>query len=286
MKSVSYIIPNYNGRKLLEKNLPDVIRSMNDQDELVVIDDASSDDSVEWMQSQYLLDKQETNSKEYCQWRNLSFQFENKTIIVQLIMNAQNLRFAASCNRAIRLSSYELLFLLNSDVVPDCDILSYLVPHFDQDDVFAVGCLERDPLENGEVKSGKNVLVFERGMFIHSKAEEFSSGPTAWVSGGSGMFDKSKWDMLHGFDVAFSPAYWEDVDISFRARKNGWKVLFESNALVQHHHESTNSDAFGQKKIQKMSWKNAQYFTWKNSSFAQKLQYLLWKPYWMIKMLG
>jgi glycosyltransferase involved in cell wall biosynthesis len=45
MSSVSVVIPNYNGKHLLEKHLPSVLSSMRSGDELLIIDDASTDDS-------------------------------------------------------------------------------------------------------------------------------------------------------------------------------------------------------------------------------------------------
>ena len=80
------------------------------------------------------------------------------------------------------------------------------------------------------------------------------------------------------------PAYWEDVDICFRAKSGAGNLcLKRSNSF--HEHETTNKEAFGQEKINHVSWKNAQAFTWKNGNLLQKLQYLVWKPYWLINKL-
>jgi GT2 family glycosyltransferase len=178
----------------------------------------------------------------------------------------------------VRSAQHDLIFLINSDVAPRKNTLRHLTPYFIDKSVFAVGPLE---VEHGK-KSGKNKLWFERGMFIHSKADNFKSGSTAWVSGGSGLFDKHKWLAIGGFDKLFYPAYWEDIDLSFQARKKGWQVLFEAKAIVDHNHETTNATVFGQRKMEKMSWRNANKFVWKNGDFWQKLAHLLWKPYWWV----
>ena len=47
--SVSTIIPTYNGRKLLEQHLPTVLRALRDGDELIIVDDASQDESSNWL---------------------------------------------------------------------------------------------------------------------------------------------------------------------------------------------------------------------------------------------
>src|SRR5690606_24971349 len=132
---------------------------------------------------------------------------------------------------------------------------------------------------------GKNVLWFEKGLFQHSKANNFESGETAWASGGSALFSIKKWLVLGGFDDLFYPAYWEDVDLSYRARQNGWKVLFNANAVVYHKHETTNTTVFGNKMIENISWSNSFKFAWKHSNILQKLQFMVWYPYWQLQRL-
>ncbi|MEN8252826.1 MAG: glycosyltransferase family 2 protein [Patescibacteria group bacterium] len=249
MKSVSIIIPSYNGKKLLEKHLPAVTACMRKGDELLIIDDASSDDTVQWLK----------NKKN-----------------IKVISNKKNLRFAATVNKAVKLAKHDLVFLINNDVAPHKDCLKYLLTHFDDKKTFAVGCQE---IEEAGILGGKNKLEFKRGIFVHSRAKEFSSGETAWASGGSAIFDRKKWLKLKGFDLDYYPAYWEDIDLSFRARRKNWKIFFESKAKVDHKHETTNKMAFGIRKMRIMSVKNSLVFLWKNASFLQKLMHLLWLPY-------
>ena len=112
------------------------------------------------------------------------------------------MRFAAAANMGVLYSKNDLILLLNNDVKPSKKVRSELVEHFTDPLVFGVGCLEYERNKDGE-KSGKNKLWFERGLFMHSKADDMFSGKTAWVSGGSGMFDKEKWMFLNGFDKRF-----------------------------------------------------------------------------------
>lgn len=270
MKHVSVIIPNYNGRELLEKNLASVFEMMQDGNELVIADDNSTDDSWEWLIKKFGNE-------------NTTFTFKQKKLQILLIKNPQNLRFAANVNHAVEHSHHPLILLLNSDVAPHSDVLQHLLPYFNDPKVFAVGCLEQENHDGKIISGGKNTLWFQRGVFLHSRAKKFDSGETAWVSGGSGMFDKQKWQELGGFDKRFYPAYWEDIDLSFQAKKRGWKVLFESKAIVDHDHEVTNNDVFGQQKIEEMSWQNLRKFFQKNANFSQRVQNLLWKPYWLFR---
>jgi GT2 family glycosyltransferase len=287
MPHVSIIIPNYNGQRLLERHLPSVFEMIQSGDEVCIVDDASTDTSVAWLTERFGLNKSEKRKDlhgSFEVWRGTYVLPNAKKVFLCLIPNPKNLRFAANCNRGVRVAQFELIFLLNSDVRPYADALSYLLPHFEDSKVFAVGCLEQEPGQDKEtIWGGKNVLWFEKGLFVHSRASSFESGETAWVSGGSGVFDKEKWLQLGGFNEEFAPAYWEDIDLSFRARKKDWKVLFESRAKVDHNHESTNSDVFGKRKMQKMSWRNADKFVEKNGTFWQRRLHTFWKLYWWWK---
>lgn len=270
-KKVSCVVPTFNGLSLIQANLPAVLSCLRDGDELVIVDDASNDGTVSWLQEELKLPS-----------LNGVYKKGKKKINVQLLVNEKNLRFIQSANRGVLVAQNQLIFLLNNDVSPYRDALKYLVEYFDDSDVFAVGCLELESA-NGQKKSGKNRLWFDRGIYMHSRSADLISGETAWVSGGSGLFDKSKWLELGGFDRDYQPAYWEDIDLSFRARRKGWRVLFENKSVVHHHHESTNLDVFGRKKIEKISWRNAHRFVWKNGKWWQKLLNLFWRPYWFYK---
>ncbi len=262
MKPVTILIPTYNGRHLLEKNLPAVVKCARKGDELMIVDDASTDDTIEWLMNTFKLPS-------------------SLDLTLTIIKNETNLRFGASVNRGVTKAQHDYIFLLNNDVSPEPDALKHLLPHFDDKTVFAVGCKEIER-EHGENIGGKNKLWFERGLFMHARADEFSTGETSWASGGSALYDKQKWLALGGFDQDYYPAYWEDVDLSFRARKRGWKVLFSAEAVVHHNHESTNSDVFGQKRIDDISWRNGNRFAWKNGTLGQRISHLLWKSYWLI----
>lgn len=278
-KAVSVVIPTFNGLELLQENLASVFSALRSGDEVVIVDDTSTDGTVAWLCETYHLEKA-ASTADFDHWRGTV----NKPVSFSLsvIKNHHNLRFGANSNRGVEQAKSPLVLLMNNDAQMHSDTISKLVPHFDNSQVFAVGCHEREG-DQGAISGGKNRMWFSRGMFWHSRAEDFNTGETAWASGGSAMFDRSKWLELGGFDPVYYPAYWEDLDLSYRARQKGWLVLFEAEAMVDHTHETTNQDVFGQQKIDVMSWKNARAFTWRNGNLAQKISFLLWFPYYGFK---
>lgn len=292
-QNISVVIPNYNGTTLLQKHLPAVLAALQDGDQVVIVDDASTDDSIEWLQKTYgfLLDSSAKpvhslaaertglqSSQDYLVYTAESLLEKNTRITFTLVALQTNKRFGKAVNIGILFAQFPYFFLLNTDVEPQQDSIEMGLRHFSDTTVFGVGCLEYvdKDLADG---SGKNILWFEKGLFRHSKAQDMHSGETAWVSGGSGLFSTAKWLKLQGFDPDFSPAYWEDIDISFRAKKDGYKVLFDEEMIVLHQHESTNSTALGTQNMLWISFQNAQIFTKKHGTFWQKLLYYLYKPY-------
>lgn len=279
--AIAVVLPNYNGQKLLAKYLPSLVQAMAAHDTLLIIDDASSDESVQWLKSSWLLQSSTERTRDVLPSDTVAeYLVSQRDPRVRLIVNPHNLRFGASVNRAVRWADAPYVFVVNTDVKVSEDIFAHLIPHFADPLMFAVGCHEREYHQQG-ASAGRNKLWFERGMFRHSKADEFVTGETAWASGGSALFDRAKWLALGGFDPIYFPAYWEDIDLSWRARQKGWRVWFEASAIVEHRHETTNTDVFGQRRIAKMSWRNARIFTWRHASLRQKWEFVVWTPYYM-----
>lgn len=254
--SVSVVIPNYNGKELLQNNLPKVLAAVKSC-EVIVVDDASTDTSVAFLKSTY----------------------PEITVIEQ----SRNLRFAQTCNAGVMHANGDVIVLLNNDVVPDEDFLEPLIKPFIDLAVFAVGAAEITDLERPQDVSGKACGTFSHGFLTHRRCEDQESGPTLWASGGSGAFRKSVWTKLGGLDPLYAPAYDEDRDICYRAMKRGYVCTFVSQATVEHVHETTNRRVFGALHIQIVGYRNQLMFTWKNTT-DQKflLLHLLWLPYHLI----
>ncbi len=234
MKSVSIIIPNFNGKSLLEKNLPSVLNakknSANRIFEIIIVDDASNDDSLEFLKG---------------------------TAGIKIIKHKVNRGFSASVNTGARSAKGNLLCLLNTDVSVEENFLEKAISHFRNNNVFAVSLHEKG--------YGWARGIFQDGFIIHAPgSEDERTHQTFWVNGGSGIFRRDYWIKLGGMDdELFRPFYWEDVDLSYRAHKRGWILLWEPDSRVAHKHESTIgklSETF-RNKIQE---RNQLIFIWNN----------------------
>lgn len=251
MKRISVVIPNFKKLPLI-KHLPSVIKACS-KAEIIVVDDASPDDTAIYLKKHFPS--------------------------VKVVVNRQNERFAVSCNNGFKAARGDIVVLLNSDVAPKPNFLAPLVKHFDDEKVFAVSCLEID--KQGRF-SGRNKCEFKRGFLVHSAAAVMA-GLNCWATGGSSAFDRKKYLKIGGMDRLFKPAYWEDIDLSWRAREiHGWKILFEPKSRVFHNHETTNVSVFGQRQMELMAMRNQILFVWKNIRGRRLVEHCLWLPYHLL----
>lgn len=236
---VSIVIPNWNGKEKLERNLPKVLK-VKGVDEVIISDDASEDGSLEFLK------------KEFPE--------------VELVERSKNGGFSSNVNSGVKEAKGELVFLLNTDAVPEENCLSFVIPHFEDPKVFSVS-----------FNTGGNWswAKFEDGFFWHYMAPK-NGGPssigsseqahqTLWAGGGSGIFRKSMWEQLGGLDEIYNPFYEEDVDLGYRATKRGYINLWEPNAKVEHYKEpGVISENFSKSKIAGIAERNQLLFIWKN----------------------
>ena len=255
--TLSAIIPNYNGEEILKKNLQKVIDAVGNA-EIIVVDDASSDDSLNVLDS-----------------------FGSK---LKVIRNEKNFGFSSTVNRGVKAAKGDIVILLNTDVIPEKGFLSPLLSHFKNDKVFAVGCMDKS-MENGKtVLRGRGIGFWKRGFLVHARGEVNKTN-TLWVSGGSGAFRKSIWEKLHGFNSFYNPFYWEDIDLSYRAIKSGYRILFEPKSIVVHEHEKgAIKKNFSLFKIKSIAYRNQFIFIWKNATDLNlQFSHLFWLPYHFVK---
>lgn len=261
-ESISVVIPTFNGLSLLKKHIPDVVKILQKEDEIIIVDDAGTDQTPQWTQEQNTV-------------------YEKQGIEFICVKNEKNQRFAAAVNTGVSHARHNFVYLLNNDVSPlTLKSIELFLRWFENPKMFAVGCAEvTEQTKNAHV-SGRGTGGWQRGLSIHWYDPNQTLSNTLWTSGGSMFFDRKKFIELGGFDTLYAPAYEEDRDLSFRALKHGWEIAFDPEIVVLHQHESTNKDVFGQRKMADISWKNQYLFVWKNiTDPALLISHILWLPY-------
>ncbi len=242
--AASVVIPNWNGRDLLEKFLPSVLAatSGHSDNEVIVVDNASSDGSVELLRDRFPR--------------------------VRVLRQERNLGFGGGSNAGFRAARNDVVVLLNNDMRVEPDFLPYLLDPFQDPLVFSVSCqiFFSDPTKLRE-ETGLTEIWWKSGRLRLSHRIDPKVNvtfPCAYGGGGSSAFDRKKFLELGGFDELLKPFYYEDTDLGLMAWKRGWKVLYEPRSIVFHEHRGTIGKKFGPEFIHTVVKKNALLYCWKN----------------------
>ena len=270
MKKILLVIPNYNGFALISKNIPtivDIFKKRSDV-EIIIVDDASRKEEV----------------------LNLENFLAQNTfpIPVGLIKHSVNQGFSSAVDTGAFSKESDYIFFLNSDAVPENDSLDILLAHFEKNPkLFAVGCMDKSIEPEGVVLRGRGIASWGRGMLIHAKGDVDQGNDTFWVSGGSSIVDSKKFKKIEGFDRIFNPFYWEDIDLSYRAQKAGFEIIFEKKCIVEHRHEEgAIKKHYKKKKINTIAYRNQFIFLWKNiTDNSLVMSHIFWLPYYFIKAI-
>jgi len=182
-----------------------------------------------------------------------------------VVNNKKNRGFAGNVNKGVKLAKKRYVFLMNSDVVLRDESFKNTIIHFKKNKkLFAVGFAQIE--KDGRIV-GANKGYFKDGFInhLHQPTTNHQSPTTNfWAEGGASIFDRKLFLKLGSLDDLFNPFYWEDIDLSYRAWKSGYQIIFDPNILVEHHHESTIGKYFQQQKILRTAFRNQLYFHWKN----------------------
>ena len=220
MARLSVVILNWNGRRHLERYLPSVVAHTEGDAEVVVADNGSTDDSLQWLRLNYP--------------------------DVRVIRLDRNYGFAGGYNRALREVESEYVLLLNSDVEVTAGWWQPLVEVLDtESDVAAVAPklladMERTKFEYAGAAGGFIDYLgypFCRGRILSNVEEDRGQYDNRrdifWASGAAMCCRRELFEGLGGFDEEFF-AHMEEIDLQWRMQLAGWRIVVEPKSVVYH----------------------------------------------------
>ena len=220
MARLSVVILNWNGRRHLERYLPSVVAHTEGDAEVVVADNGSTDDSLQWLRLNYP--------------------------DVRVIRLDRNYGFAGGYNRALREVESEYVLLLNSDVEVTAGWWQPLVEVLDtESDVAAVAPklladMERTKFEYAGAAGGFIDYLgypFCRGRILSNVEEDRGQYDNRrdifWASGAAMCCRREVFESLGGFDEDFF-AHMEEIDLQWRMQLAGWRIVVEPKSVVYH----------------------------------------------------
>src|SRR6185312_17028952 len=101
-------------------------------------------------------------------------------------------------------------------------------------------------------------------------------GESFLLVGGFCVFRRAAFLEMGGFDPIFSPYYSEDVDLSYRARKRGWRLAYAPATMLYHQQSSSVGRHRGRFRRQVVIERNRLLFHWRNLDRGNLLRHLGW----------
>ena len=218
--SVAVVILNWNGSNYLQQFLPSVCASTYPNLQVIVGDNASTDNSVEYIQANYPH--------------------------IKVISNEKNYGFAGGYNKILTQVESEYFILLNSDVEVHPDWIQPVIELMGADSAIAVA--------QPKILSYKNKDKFEyagaAGGFLDMFGYPFCRGrifdtvesdngqyddvaEIFWASGAALFVKRNKWIEVGGLDDDFF-AHMEEIDLCWRLKNQGYKIMYCPGSVVYH----------------------------------------------------
>lgn len=254
---VAVVVPSWNGLH----DLPACIDSLLGQSlkaKIIVVENGSTDGSLEYLQSTYPF--------------------------LVVLPQAKNLGFDGGVNVGIRYAleeDYEYIALFNNDAVADKDWLKHLVDTLSTNSDYGIAACKFMSIDKQYLDSTGDLytnwgLSYPRGRDEKTNDAYDQLTDIFGASGGSSLYRSSMLRQIGLFDEDFF-AYYEDVDISFRAQLAGWKVVYEPKAIAYHQIGGTSGKIKGFTTYQTI--KNQPLVLWKNVPLR-----FLWRVGWRFSL--
>lgn len=217
---VAVVILNWNGKAFLAQFLPSVVDCNELNAEIIVADNCSTDDSIEFLQQHYPQ--------------------------IRVLKNASNGGFAKGYNDALQQVTADYYVLLNSDVEVTKNWISGVINLMEKDPLIAAcqpkirSFSERSKFEYAGAAGGfidKYGYAFCRGRILDTLEEDNGQYDDVrevfWATGACLFVRSSCFHLVGGFDADFF-AHQEEIDLCWRLKNRGYKIVYSPHSTVFH----------------------------------------------------
>ncbi|MCI0921330.1 glycosyltransferase family 2 protein [Sphingobacterium rhinopitheci] len=216
---VAVVILNWNNKYFLEKFLPSIYNSHYSNIEFIIGDNASTDDSIAFVEEYYPK--------------------------IRIIKNDKNYGFAGGYNKILTQVDADYYVLLNSDVEVTHNWIEPIISMMERENYAAAqpkirAYHKKDTFEHAGAAGGyidKYGYPFCRGRIM--QYTEMDNGQydqeqeIFWATGAALFIRAQVWKELNGFDADFF-AHMEEIDLCWRLKKSGYKVGYCPDSIVYH----------------------------------------------------
>lgn len=211
----SIVIINYNAGKLLSKCIDSILKQNYKNYEIIIIDNASKDRSMESIN--------EGGER------------------IRIICNKQNMGFSHAANQGVKIARGEYILLLNFDILMNKNFLKEMVKAINLKS--NIGSVSGRLLKNKKLFDSTGIIM--NNLFANDRGEnekvnnrrynstEYIFGP----SGAAALYKKKMLEDCRIYGEIFDEDFWiyyEDVDLAWRAQIKGWKSFYTPKAIAYH----------------------------------------------------
>lgn len=264
MSHVAVVILNWNGKKHLEQFLPSVLKSTYPDLSIIIGDNGSSDDSVEFVKASFP--------------------------DVEIITTGVNLGFTGGYNRILEKVQADYFILLNSDVQVDPEWIDPMIALLEENPEIAA-CQPKirsynnpDFFEHAGAAGGyldKFGYPFCRGRILNCLEKDNGQYDDPcqifWATGAALTIRRSDWNEMKGFDTDFF-AHMEEIDLCWRLKRAGKQIWYCPKSTVYHVGGGTLSKEDPFKTY--LNFRNNLFLLQKNLPFFQAF-FILFLRFWL-----
>jgi hypothetical protein len=217
------IIVNYNGKELLEKSLPSIVKYTNA--DICVVDNNSTDDSLSFLKNNYPS--------------------------IKLIESEENLGYGNAHNLALETHpNYNYYVFMNNDITVTSNWLEEMIKVFNtKEGVGAVGPKillsekkdEKYLINSAGMDINKHLMAYDRYEGEYDDEKYNTVEKVDGICGAVMLLSKEVIEKVKGFNPKMF-LYYEDVDLSLRIRDLGYDIYYCGNSVVYHNHMASTKD--------------------------------------------
>ena len=247
---VSIIVANWQGEPWLSRALSSLQASAREWGrpfEVIVVDDASTDDSVPLVRSRFPR--------------------------VRLLVNRRNAGFRRTINRGVRAARGQVVVLCNNDLAVQPPFISSLARWFEPspppgllaagERLFAISARTLawyDGTPN-QVCMG---AIWRGGRLTPAYSAPDRPARCLFAQAGAAAYDRALFMQLGGLSGLYEPGYWEDYDLSMRAARRGWVQVYDPAAVALHIGGGSMTRRYGAEGVALMKARNHLIFEWRH----------------------
>ena len=288
---VTVIIPNYNGLKFMDQCMNALAGQTYTDFAVLIVDNGSKDGSVEYLKGLAAGTESVSSAPSGCTSQTAEREGASYGFPIDIILLKENTGFSGAVNVGISAAKSEYVVLLNNDTEAQPGYLKALVEPFERDrhkKLFAVSpkmvqLYHQDLLD--DAGDGYNLFgwAFQRGVGQSVKTPKFNRRTDVFSAcAGAAAYRRSVFEEIrlnrekeeyedldgglwpaHSYFDPLHFAYLEDLDVCFRARIHGYRVMYEPASVVLHVGSGTSGSKYNSFKV-KLAARNNVYLNYKN----------------------